>query len=540
MTIVASLRDEINRWRMAWQHIETFLSRVDETRTKDEAHATLTRALIKAAAALEYERTLRDGSGLDRPLELDPFGVVDELKGVPPTPGRLPGAYDLEVAVAMMEPVSKSSELQPLDNVTLLGQRVLFRRLDETTEALVEVAIPGYDANVVVAGDLFVSTTLLRSSLYDLALRASPYAPSPPNPPLAPYAWSEIRDWRASKWAPAGSAAGKLQAVIDAILAPPGTPGTAVPSVADAASALSLLANACSAGVTALKAAATSIHDAFLVGGLTDKDLSAAAAAMELRGQAYAASAAMLDGAAAGLAALPALQMALVQLAVVDDGKLYASPGNTGLLEKALDEEVAARIACPDGTLRMLRTMEWALHRRWDAHLAWFAARLTRYLQPLLVTRFLGTFLSGLASVVQGIAPGADIPSGMSVDPDRPATLGSNYVQLAPRGGATTWDVSGIVQGQVAYIDGPRRALVVLRGDGSAKPGVNPQRLQITPLRVSTAKSLPTTSSPGAPRDTPGMIAAGTLETGRVPVTAADLKTGTVASRPQDEGLPSR
>src|SRR5262249_10564942 len=137
--------------------------------------------------------------------------------------------------------------------------------------------------------------------------------------------------------------------------------------------------------------------------------------------------------------------------------------------------------------LRMLRTMEWALHRRWDAQIAWFLARRKRYLKPLLVGRFLETFLASLASIVQGASTGATIPSGLRIDPDRPAALGSNYVQVTPRAGQP-WDFTGLVdvQGQVAWVEGPRRALLVLLGDGSPKIGAIPQRLQITPLRVST------------------------------------------------------
>jgi hypothetical protein len=543
-TLLARLRDEMSLWRMAWQHIETFIDRIDETRQKDQIHAAATQALIQAAAALEYERKLRDGTGLDQPLEiaLDPSDVAGVLLAGNAT-NRLPGAYDLDIAVAMMlaKPSADGKSLMPLQFATVCAQTTLFERFDE--EGVLEtLTLPSYD--FAWGADVNVDISDPHSNLFSYPIRIQAVAVQG-GPPVAgtsaPYAWSAFRDLRALNLDTTDSVSAKLTVLQ--------TGGAA--SSADVSRALRNLAAACTAGSNALTAAAPSIAGASIT--LSDKDLTGAAADMLTRGQSYSAAADALDsaGSTSDLSNEIGRALALVSGTPVSTSgqstaALYSLTGTSmiasGKIDGALDDAVEARIAYPDGTLRMLRTMEWALVRMWPVRVAWFAARRKRYLCPLLVDRFLETFLASLASIVQGAPPAASLPSGVGIDPDRPAALGSNYVQLAPRAGQP-WGLGGLVdaQGQVAWVEGPRRALLVILGDGSPKIGAAPQRLQITPLRVSTAKTPPppgSTASTKLPRDTPGMLASGTIEAGPVPVSHDDLKTGTVAGRPQDEGLP--
>jgi hypothetical protein len=356
-----------------------------------------------------------------------------------------------------------------------------------------------------------------------------------------------------------GSAVGKLQAVAKAIAALDGTTAAAQKAsaaFADAAVALALLKQACRDGADALDHAANDIANDY-VGKLTSKTLSDAASAMRQRAKVYETVAGLLaKTSAVDLDAAFQIQRAILAMPGEDQVSLYSLtmlPLPAGPLDDALSAEVAARIAYPDGTLRMLRTMEWAFLRHWWPRLAWFQARLARYLKPLLVDLFLSTFLDGLDRVlrgtqtnaqigwVKGTSSGAQQPASLTFDSNRPAPVGARYLQLAAAPEGHAWDLTGVAPGQVVYVDGPRRTLAVLLGDSSTTGVRNQQskrpellqRLQITPLMVSTSKG-------AGQGDTPGMISSGTLTAGPLdtpPFTAGDLQAGTIAGRPQDDGL---
>lgn len=567
MTTVHSLRHEFLRFRSAWQQIETFLDRIEEARDKDEEHATRTRALILAAAAIERERRLRDGSGLDLPLELAQkrpsggarrlqkhkkfaeeaprpvvragFGddpLLSELTAPtdatpPPAVGRLPGAYDLEIAVANIVPDTEGGELIDMTRVVLPATLELYSRHDDREGALVERVVPRYDTPI--AAPVRARVALPESTLFDVGRRLKAAQGKANGEPAR---WTSLRDLR-SGYAELTSS---VRAHLDAMHVHP-------VAHANLADALDDLADAAGRGAADLADAATALQGEDLGPDLSPETLADAGTRMAARKTLYAGVARALRD-----PRQPALDQKLAQLAALLDedpeAALYSRTGHGGAapLNAALDEEVAARIAYPDGTLRLLRAMEGALHGVWTMYTRWFEARTGRYLRPLLIARFLRGLALGLWRAHLKLPTGAALPGGLPLDPSRPAVLGGTFLQFAAPAAGGSWKLGDVVAAQLAFVDGPRRTLAVLLGDVSTvgprapdSPAETLQRLQVTPLRISTSRSR-------GRGDVPGMIVADPtgpaarlvtqLPSGAYPGDG-DITRGTIDHRPQDDGL---
>jgi hypothetical protein len=582
VTIVNRLRHEFHLFRSAWQQIETFVDRIDEARDKDEEHAKKTRALLVVAAAIEQERRLRDGAGLDLPLEIAADDGSAELtqkigesvgpkkKGKRPAQEwaqihhggagkmaagalgvlaelgtakkRLPGAWDLEVAVGTITArVTTGGDLQDTTIVTLPGTLGLYQRFDEKQGELVQIVVPRYDAPLGSA--LTVDVKDENPSLFAYSQRESAARGDPEN---GPKKWTAFRDLRKDDAKIEGSVSDLLVAVL----------------AGGDAKARAALADALEALAKAVSKRASDVSDAAQDESLAELDESLSSGVLAKVGADLAARAALYQRGANELrspkkmppAHLPNYLATLQQIKKHIDhdpaADLYAKTGSAakkpGPLDAALDEEIDARIAYPDGTLRMLRVMEWALSRVWPMRKVWFRVRDDRYLRPLLVDRFLRGFAFGMWRAYLNLPTGAQIPGGLVVDPTRPAVLNNGYVQLAPPASGGMWDLGSVTPGQVAFVDGARRTLAVLLGDASITGRRDPQgpietlqRLQITRLRVSTSKS-------AGRCDVPGMLVSDPAAGLYANLTAmpladfpsdADFRAGTVKGRPQHDAL---
>lgn len=569
MSIVKALREEMTRFKHQWQHVETFVDRIGELKTTDEEHAVRTRLLIAAAAAFERERELRDG-GLLQPLELAvaPSAFASQLaidaKAKEPNPKakqRLPGAVDLEAAVASLHLAvdpSDSSKLLPVRHVRLVSPISPFNVFDESSETVTPLELPSYDFGVQdeLDIDLFDASSNPDSASglfgFDARRVAALESKSTVASVNAPSAWSTLRDARAQYVDKSTSAVGKLAAFRDALIAPPASDKPSAATLRQSAiSALRDLAKACSAGAPAIKKAATKLESDYINKTFSPSKLSAAADRMTTRSAAYEAAADALEKSAAyGANAFAAIDVAIVVASQPADADVYSrtGAGSPGMLDRALDDEVEARIAYPDGTLRALRTIEWSLNRRWPSIESWFAARRDRYLDPLLIDRFLETFLSSLVRLVHGQGTQAPLEAGMTLDTSRPVSLGADTLQLAKKPGGGHYDLGAIQPGHVAVLKGGRRAIAVLLGDDSktgkrsdtSKTTELLQRIHILPLRVSLAKSRQrpgVAAQVGLPPDMPGMLTSGEIVAGHVTLTGIDLKEGTIADRPEDDGV---
>ncbi|APR75684.1 Hypothetical protein A7982_01030 [Minicystis rosea] len=118
MSIVNKVRSEFQLWQAWWRPIEAFIERIDEASDTDGEQKRKFQALLRVATAIEDERRLRNGNGLLPPLEIaqkrgEPIDWEAELGGTPSDRHRVPGAYDLEIAVAPINimPLKENGEV---------------------------------------------------------------------------------------------------------------------------------------------------------------------------------------------------------------------------------------------------------------------------------------------------------------------------------------------------------------------------------------------------------------------------------------------
>jgi hypothetical protein len=526
VSVVKSLRHEIHLFRSAWQQIETFLDRIDEARERDEEHAKKTRALILVAAALENEQRLLTGVGLDLPAEVAQrhgLSVGAEVTKL------LPGAFDLELAVANSEGKESNGDIINLEFVALLAPKTLYHRYDETQGKAVDFVAPLYSSPL--AWNVPYDVTTSNVSLFDFDARRSVGDPSSV---VEPNSWSALRATRRNSGE-------KLKSCFRDCL--DNAQGSGFASVDRQAlqSSLQALVSHANGALKDLEEARVALAADELDLGPSSSSVQDAKSHLKARREIYSAA---LNALLKGGPDLTAKLSAVTALASTLEPMLYgfALPGS---VDGALDDEVASRIAYPDGTLRMLRLLEWTLVRSWDFRAKWFESRTKRHLQPLLFRRLLRGFALGMWRAYLHLPTGAFIPTGLAVDPARPAALSASYLQVAPRPNGSTWDFSQVAPGQVAHVDGPRRALVVLLGDASmtgrrdtTRPVETLQRLQIGRLRVSVSKSTGAGDVPGMLISTEvnGPVAKITVQSTLV-LSDDDVRNGTVKGRPQDDGV---
>jgi hypothetical protein len=326
-------------------------------------------------------------------------------------------------------------------------------------------------------------------------------------------------------------------------LLPPGTHAGVARSLADAARSA---ASTTSPDAAALRAAAEVIDEEGvdsevedLVGDLESAadSLTAAPGAFATLAQAAGALAGALSssppgvlpsaGKAAALRA-PAQALGTALGALPGGGSLagaLAQPPELGSLATELDAVLADRLAYPDGSLRILRTLEVAFARWWPVALRWMTVRARPGRSPdRALRRFLDPFVRSLAAIVQGS------DTGLAVDGlvlGEPANISAALlVTDAPASLAPT--VGRVVEaGQVAVLAGQRPAAAVVLGVSRQNDRL---AVQVAPLRVSLVP-------PDLAAGSPGFVDAGTALADRgAPLTATELRRG-FATDPARDGV---
>lgn len=270
---------------------------------------------------------------------------------------------------------------------------------------------------------------------------------------------------------------------------------SAADSVAGSPDALSAVAQASSALAAALATSPPTV-------------LPSAATAAALSGPARA-----LDGALDAMPSGSALS------------GLLALPVELGGVAVELDAVLADRLAYPDGSLRILRTLEVSFARWWPVALRWMAARAHpgRSLDRA-TRRFLAPFVHGLAGLVRGADTGLAV-AGLTLG--EPANIGAALLATEAPASLAAAVQRTVEAGQVAVLPGDRPAAALVLGAGQQNDRL---ALPIAPLRVSL---VPPDLAPGSP----GFVAAGVpLDDHGAPLTPAELRRG-FAQDPERDGI---
>jgi hypothetical protein len=565
-------RQELDLWKLAWQQIETFLDRIDGAQDQDEPHRRKLDALLRAARAVEHERATRVD---DRPLS-DP--VVDtmpthwysEQQGVQEVTDpwllefrkwRLPGMDEVELAVGNLITLP-GEDTALLEQIRLLPDRNIFevrldktdRRFPQSDNGLFMIRLPSYpraaSGNAIVGTggavaditeDANTSSLFSQQARYEAAME-----PSAEDDPVR--RWSNLCAARRS--ALPGTRAQYDDTVT--YVGPAAEPSWHSPFIAEALQIVQLVRSgqAALANTAVLATIETAARAAANAIAADAADLNTAADVIEAEGARQAAFPAQLratatalggrpaafravaDAAAALRAALTsveraeqleqallALEIALIppplSLEVVEDGPLRAE----------IDAAVEARVTYPDGTLRILRALEWSFLTVWPAQLRRFKTRHEAVLLPLLA-RFRKPFTDSLAALVRGgytgltceglhLAPAASIGTE-SLTTDQPASL------LPTLDGA-------IEAGQVGILAGDRPTALVILGLDTSDRRV---ALKISPLLVSTAPQAE--DVPGSPGTVTGDQPIACVAPG---LTAEELRLGEAAAGRAGDGL---
>lgn len=565
------LRQQLDDWQQVWRQVDGMVDRLETAREEDDSPRRRTEALLLAAGVLERHGVLTAAGGTqlsDPVVTTVPTSGADRSSGAtvpvdawaPTTRGaRLPGTDELELAVADLETVSlpppfQSSDPLVLESVRLLPSRAtLDVELDGVVQPLRVPSYPGGDAPIAPptsvdlkdVGSLFPPDKRVEAATHDdtgedpppefvatwsalaLARRAAPPDPLPP-----------LTSSRPTAAAPPVSAAMRAEAadlvadVVDGM--PLRLPfGRHVPAALGLATAARAAA-APSPDADDLRAAATLLEEegvdgpdddladtlgaaADVVGGAPDAWLAVADAAQALAG---ALSGPPLGSPVPAATAQERRRLALELDAALDDvpsggSTLLLVPPELGAVGHELDVLVGARLAYPDGSLRLLRTLERAFARWWPTVLRWMVVRshpggafdraLQRATQP---------FVDSLAALVAGGDPGLGV-EGLTLA--APASVGVTQL-LTDAPASLVPVVSRTVEvGQVVLVQGPRPGAAVVLGLDSDQDRLT---LRTTTLRVSLTPTDP-------PTGTPGLVAAGAELGGTTGgLTATELRRG--------------
>lgn len=185
-------------------------------------------------------------------------------------------------------------------------------------------------------------------------------------------------------------------------------------------------------------------------------------------------------------------------------------------LNALVDREMSVRLAYPDGTLRMVRALDLALHRMWLAKAPWFAFRRTHVLRRVY-RRALRPFNRALSQLVQ---TGGTVDGLQGWHLLEAAAAGTTRLQVVgPQGAARP----RVEPGTLCVLGGARPTVATLIGWESE------QTLRILPLRVDG-----TPEGPGVP----GLLLAGTpLSVSPPPPSALQLRLGLDADAPHRSAL---
>ncbi|HTV21063.1 MAG TPA: hypothetical protein VMG12_20400 [Polyangiaceae bacterium] len=514
MIPAAAVKDELQIWRMVWLEVDAFIDRVLSARGDDGKYKDQMRALLALATALEADARCRTGAGFLPPLELaeaagesvrheltesTELSEPDQPVIDPAMRRRLPGAYDVELAVGA---ISILPGLEKFEKVQLMTRLHLFDLFDADTKSWQPFDVPSYDVGSWGAGDAAKQIDP-NAGFFPLPLRVE----------LAIAGHGDLLSFSAlrnSRLVSRRSEEHRIDAVALAGLAA-GSIGAS--DRQQLRSAAKRAARACRSGLSAIAAARAALESTAFGAHLplVESELGARAADYEaldrqLGGSIDPASFTPLANRMGGRGAVGGATV-------------------TAALDAALDEAIDARIAYPDGTLRILRTLEWGFRMHWPARDRWFEVRQRRRLEPLL-GGFLEPFVHALADAIAGR------PRALPWSPrlGRAAPTGAQSLLLEP---LPNTPAAPLVAGSIALIEGQRRALAVcLRVEAS--PADEAWRLHILPLIVSLA------GGPSAP-GTAGLISSGARLTNVPPaeLTSDALLRGEVAGHPEHDGVPA-
>lgn len=585
MRYARRLRHQLDEWQQVWRQVEAMVDRLETARQEDDVPRAKTESLLVAAGVVERRR-LAAGAGsvpLSDPVvhRLPTTGwdpdtgeavVVDAWDPVVRL-GRLPGTDELELAVADLEtvafplPLAEVSGPLVLDQVRLFPSRATFEvELDGVRQMLRVPSYPGGENPLQAPGsvvledvpslfpleDRHAATTYVGDGEAEpppfvgtwtaLALARRVRLPGEPDPP--PY----TTDAAGAGSAPLTSTLlDRAQALVADVLLgfPAQLPGAHSSVATELASAARGAAGAPDTDAEDLRASADLLEsegvdapDEGLVEALeTAADtLSASPEALLAVADAADALAAALVGAPLGLPApgpvvadrgAQAAALGAALAALPSPGSLsglLALPVELGALGREIDAVVAGRLAYPDGSLRILRTLELTFARWWPGLLRWMRLRsrpggaLDRTLEA-----FLQPFVDGLAAMVEGTDGGFGV-DGLELAV--PVTHGASLLPVDAPASLVPVLTRAVEAGQVAGLPGARPAAALVLGLGR-----DGDRLTVltAPLRVSLA-------SPEDAAGAPGLVEAGTPLGGPAPpLSAPDLRRG-LASDPGRDG----
>lgn len=510
MIPAAAVKEELQIWRLVWLEVDAFIDRVLSARGDDGKYKDQMRALLAVAAAFEADARRRTGSGFLPPLEqaeaagesvrhelTDSTATSEpELPVIDPAMARrLPGAYDVEVAVGA---IAVLPGLDEFNRVRLMPRLHLFDLFDEDTKSWQPFDVPSYDFGGWSSGDgarpINPDTGFFRlQERIDCALAGHGDI----------RAFSALRAQRLAQRRP------EPRRIDAAALASVLAGSVSAADRQELRLAARQAARACRAGSTAIASARAALESTSFGAHLplVESELGARAADYEALDQKLAGA---IDATFAPLASRIGARGAV---------------GGAAALDAALDEAIDARIAYPDGTLRILRTLEWGFRMHWPGRDRWFEVRQRRRLEPLLAG-FLSPFVTALADAVAGR------PRRLPWSPQlaRAAATQTQSLLLEPLPGAAA--PAPLEPGSIALIEGQRRSLAVCLRADPAPPG-EAWRLSILPLSVSLA------GGPRAP-GTAGLIESGARLTNAPPpeLTPDALLRGEVAGHPEHDGVP--
>ncbi|MGE6761893.1 hypothetical protein ACQKGO_28025 [Corallococcus interemptor] len=512
MSAVTRLSMELDGWQAAWKQLEAFLDRMDGVADQDTPHVQTVCALLPVFNVIERARRRAVGIALAPALAASPRGEglpsisVGSLVG---TEGRLPGAEELEFAVGT---IGADGDGKLTGAASLAGTVTLFAFRDEKHGGEVAVRVPAYDF-----GPLAASGTV--DDAIDAGLFTTDQRKDAAGSGVAELgSWTGLRGTRRAELKTTSETV-SLSTVLDGLNVT--SASTAFDPVASGAAARQA---ECLSDRSVLLQAKTTLEQQGAAAELTGA-LQRAADSLQASATDYGAVATALQPPRSVIASEPGLASLKTTLRRAD------SPGIPGQLSnelttldieagRGMDEAVAARLAYPDGSLRLLRTLEWSLRFHWVFRQKWFDARNRAALTPML-KQVLKPFCDSLTRVLAGQPTGIPLVG--------PVTLVKDALTQATALSVTPSVDLGLVQpGHVAHVGGDRPTLALVLG-WDVKPGE--KRLRIAPLNVSVATDA---KLPGIA----GLVRSGTpVDGSAVPVSTQELLDGHSAAGPQADGV---